>query len=284
MARPWSSLITKSILITGCSSGIGHHAAKALARRGWQVLATCRQQADCDRLIAEGLDSFQLDYADNESIHRAFAMAMDRTGGQLDALYNNGAHGLGGAVEDIPTDAFRAIFEANFFGWHELTRLAIPVMRAQGSGRIIQCSSILGFVAFRMRSPYTATKFALEGYTDTLRLELAGTGINVILFEPGPIRTRIRVNSQPHYEKWVERENTPWAEFYRETLEPRLYAVDPARERFELTCDASTAKLIRALEDPQPRPRYFVTTPSYLGWYLRKLLPTRWLDHLLIRA
>jgi NAD(P)-dependent dehydrogenase (short-subunit alcohol dehydrogenase family) len=211
-------------------------------------------------------------------------MAMDRTGGRLDALYNNGAHGLGGAVEDIPTDAFRAIFEANFFGWHELTRLAIPVMRAQGSGRIIQCSSILGFVALRMRSPYTATKFALEGYTDTLRLELAGTGINVILFEPGPIRTRIRVNSQPHYEKWVERENTPWAEFYRETLEPRLYAVDPARERFELTCDASTAKLIRALEDPRPRPRYFVTTPSYLGWYLRKLLPTRWLDHLLIRA
>jgi NAD(P)-dependent dehydrogenase (short-subunit alcohol dehydrogenase family) len=248
------------------------------------VLATCRQQADCDRLIAEGLDSFRLDYADNESIHQAFAMAMDRTGAQLDALYNDGAHGLGGAIEDIPTEGFRAIFEANFFGWHELTRLAIPIMRAQGRGRIIQCSSILGFVALRMRSHYIATKFALEGYTDTLRLELAGTDINVILFEPGPIRTRIRVNSQPHYEKWVERENTPWADFYREKLEPRLYAVDPARERFELTCDASTAKLIRALEDPRPRPRYFVTTPSHFGWYLRRLLPTRWLDRLLIRG
>ena len=187
-------------------------------------------------------------------------------------------------MEDIATDGFREIFEVNFFGWHELIRLAIPVMRAQGSGRIVNCSSILGFVALRMRAPYTATKHALEGYSDTLRMELAGSGIHVVLFEPGPISTRIRVNSQPHYERWVERENTPWARVYRETLEPRLYAIDPARERFELTCDASTATLIRALEDARPRARYFVTTPSRLGWWLKRALPTSWLDRLLMRA
>ncbi len=274
----------KSILITGCSSGIGHHAAHALAAQGWQVLATCRKQDDCDRLIAGGLESFRLDYADAGSIGEAFAWAMERTGGRLDALFNNGAHALAGAIEDTPTDAFRALFEANFLGWHDLTRRVIPVMRAEGGGRIVQCSSVLGLVALRMRGPYVASKYALEGYSDVLRLELRGSGIHVILIEPGPIDTRIRINARPHYEKWVEREDTPWAAFYRDTLEPRLYAVDPPPDRFELSCAATTAKLIRALDAPRPRARYFVTTPTYIAWYLRRLLPTRWLDGILTRG
>ena len=274
----------KTILITGCSSGIGYDAAHTLASRGWRVLASCRQQADCERLIDEGLESFRLDYTDTGSIHEAFETAMALTDGRLDALFNNGAHAMGGAIEDIATDGWRAIFEANFFGWHELTRLVIPVMRAQGAGRIVQCSSVLGLAGLRMRGPYVSTKHALEGYTDVLRLELRGTGIHPILIEPGPVDTMIRVNAQKHYERWTERESTPWAGFYRKTLEPRLYATDPKPDRFELQPDAVTKKLIHALESPRPRARYYVTTPTYIVGTLKRLLPTRWLDKVLMKG
>jgi NAD(P)-dependent dehydrogenase (short-subunit alcohol dehydrogenase family) len=176
------------------------------------------------------------------------------------------------------------MFEANFFGWHELTRLVLPVMRDQGEGRIVQCSSVLGFVGSRMRGPYVSTKFAVEGYTDVLRLELAGTGIHPILLEPGPIGTKIRINAQKHYERWTEKENTAWAQFYKDTLEPRLYAKNGEPDRFELTCEATTAKLIHALESPRPRARYYVTTPTYIAAYLKRLLPTRWLDRVLLKG
>jgi NAD(P)-dependent dehydrogenase (short-subunit alcohol dehydrogenase family) len=274
----------KSVLITGCSSGIGRDAAHALRARGWRVFAACRKEADCAGLRAEGLESPRLDYQDADSIRAAFAEVAGRTGGGPDALFNNGAFAMPGAVEDIPTDAFRALFEANFFGWHELIRLAIPAMRARGAGRIVQCSSVLGLAALRFRAPYIASKFAVEGYTDVLRMELSGTGIHVVLIEPGPIRTRIRENAQPHYERWVEKERTPWAAFYRETLEKRLYAVDPPPDFMELPPAAVTAKLVSALESPRPSPRYYVTTPTYMVGLAKRLLPTRWLDAVLIRG
>jgi NAD(P)-dependent dehydrogenase (short-subunit alcohol dehydrogenase family) len=177
------------------------------------------------------------------------------------------------------------MFEANFFGWHELTRLVIPVMRKQGEGRIVQCSSVLGFGALRMRGPYVTTKFALEGYTDVLRLELRGTGVLPILLEPGPIGTKIRINSQPHYEKWIDKENSPWAGFYKRVLEPRLYAPEgDQKDSFELTCEATTKKLIHALESPRPHARYYVTTPTYIVAYLKRLLPTRWMDRVMIKG
>ena len=274
----------RTILITGCSSGIGYHAAHELQKRGWQVLATCRAEADCQRLLDEGLESFRLDYQDPASIAEAFETAMELTGGRLDALFNNGAYAMAGAIEDIPTDAWREMFEANFFGWHELKRMVIPVMRAQGAGRIVQCSSVLGFGYVRMRGPYTTTKHALNGYTDVLRLELDGTGIHPILLEPGPIRTKIRENAQKHYERWTEKENTPWAAFYKSVVEKRLYAVDPEPDRFELTCEATTKKLIHALESPRPHARYYVTTATYIVGYLKRVLPTRWLDRILIKG
>lgn len=273
----------RTILITGCSSGIGHHAAHALSKRGWTVVATCRRTEDVERLRGEGLLSERLDYQDDASIRAGFAAALSHTGGRLDALFNNGAFGTPGAVEDLPTDALRANFEANFFGWHTLTRLALSVMRRQGQGRIVQNSSVLGFAALRMRGAYNSTKFALEGLTDTLRLELRGTGIHVILLEPGPIGTRIRQNSRAHYERWIDRDSSHWAAFYREVLEPRLYDEAGPKDRFELTCEATTAKMIHALESPRPRPRYYVTTPTYLIGYLKRLLSTRALDSILAR-
>lgn len=269
-----------SILITGCSSGIGHNAAHALSKRGWQVFATCRKPQDCDRLRGEGLDSFVLDYADNATIHDAVACALERTGGTLDAVFNNGAFAIPGATEDLPTDALRSIFEANLFGWHELTRAVLPVMRTQGHGRIVQNSSVLGLAGLKWRGAYVATKFALEGLSDLLRLELAGTGIHVVLIEPGPVTSRIRQNSIPHFERWIDWENSPRAQQYRDSLLARLYdKSDP--DFFELPPDAVTRRLIAAIESRRPRPRYYVTTPTYVLGGLRRVLPTRLLDFVL---
>ncbi|MEM1382103.1 MAG: SDR family NAD(P)-dependent oxidoreductase [Pseudomonadota bacterium] len=273
----------KTILITGCSSGIGHHAAHALAKRGWRVFATCRAEIDCERLAAEGLDSFRLDYTDEESISAGFARVMDQTD-RIDALFNNGAYAQPGAVEDLPTDALRAIFETNFFGWHSLTRLAVAQMRKQGAGRIVQNSSVLGFAALPMRGAYNATKFALEGLTDTMRVELRDTQIELILIEPGPIRTKIRENARAHYRRWIDPKTSAWAQLYADQLEPRLFAEDPAPDRFELSCEATTRKLIHALESPRPRARYYVTTPTYMAAWLKRLLPTRWLDAVLAKG
>lgn len=271
-----------SVLITGCSSGIGLDAARTLAGRGWRVFATCRQEADCERLRGEGLESFVLDYADEASIEAAVAEVASRTGGKLDALFNNGAFANPGAVEDLPRGALRAIFEVNLFGYHDLTRRVIPMMRAQGKGRIINCSSVLGLVAAKWRGAYVATKFAMEGLSDVLRIEMAGTGIDIILIEPGPITSSIRENAIPHFEKWIDWENSPRAAEYA-SLRHRLYQ-SRGPDRFELPASAVTAKLIRALEDHRPKPRYFVTTPTHIAAIARRILPTRLLDWLIAKG
>jgi NAD(P)-dependent dehydrogenase (short-subunit alcohol dehydrogenase family) len=273
----------RSILITGCSSGIGLDAARGLAARGWRVFATCRQETDCDRLRTEGLESFRLDYADEASIAEAVDEALRRTGGTLDAVYNNGAFACPGAVEDLPRGALREIFETNLFGYHDLTRRVIPVMRRQGHGRIINCSSVLGLVGMTWRGAYVATKFAMEGLTDVLRIEMRGTGIHLILIEPGPITTRIRENAVPHFEKWVDWENSARREQYV-ALRGRLYDKKTKKDAFELGPEAVTAKLIRALEDPRPKPRYFVTAPTHLMGIARRILPTRALDWLIAKG
>ncbi len=270
----------KSILITGCSSGIGFDAARGLHRHGWRVFATCRKPADCDRLRAGGLESFPLDYADPASLAKAVAETIARTGGTLDALFNNGAYGLPGAVEDLPRDGLREIFEVNLFGVHDLTRRIIPVMRAQGHGRIVNCSSVLGLVGAKWRGAYVATKFALEGLSDVLRIEMRDTPIQIILIEPGPITSRIRANSIPHFERWIDWQNSPRAEQYRQSLRKRLYD-DNGPDRFELPAAAVTAKLIRALEAANPRPRYYVTTPTHVVGSLKRLLSSRALDWVL---
>jgi NAD(P)-dependent dehydrogenase (short-subunit alcohol dehydrogenase family) len=272
-----------TILITGCSSGIGHDAAHGLRARGWRVFAACRRFEDCARLTAEGFESPRIDYEDGESIVTGLAEVLEATGGTLDALFHNGAYAIPGAVEDLPTDALRQIFEANLFGWHELTRHVIPVMRAQGHGRIVMNSSVLGFVGLRWRGAYVATKHALEGLTDVLRLEMADTPIKVVLIEPGPVTSRIRANSIPHFERWIDWEASPRAEQYRESLLKRLYA-DCGPDRFELPASAVTKVLVRALEARTPRPRYRVTVPTKAMAVARRLLPTRLLDALLLRA
>jgi NAD(P)-dependent dehydrogenase (short-subunit alcohol dehydrogenase family) len=274
----------RSVLITGCSSGIGLEAARRLKGRGWRVFAACRKPEDCARLIAEGFESPRIDYADAGSIAAGLDEVLAATGGRLDGLFNNGAFACPGAVEDLPTDALRAIFEANLFGWHELTRRVIPVMRAQGHGRIVQCSSVLGFSALPWRGAYVATKFALEGLTHVLRIEMADTPIKVILIEPGPITSRIRQNSIPHFERWIDWPSSPRAEQYRTTLLKRLYRETTRPDRFELPPSAVSAKLIHALEAPRPRARYLVTWPAVFMAAASRLLPLRWMDAIARRA
>lgn len=271
--------LEKTILITGASSGIGHYCATRLHQEGYKVIASCRKLRDVSRLQAEGLTCIQLDLADSDSIHSAVSKTLSLTGGNLYALFNNGAYGQPGAVEDLSREVLRQQFETNLFGWHELTRLLLPVMHAQGYGRIVQNSSVLGFAAMPFRGAYTASKFALEGLTDTLRLELAGTGIHISLIEPGPILSRFRSNALAALEANVDMNNSRFRDAYQQTL-ARLKKEGPAA-RFTLGPEAVYARLRHALKANRPRPRYYVTFPTYLSGFLKRILSTRMMDKLL---
>lgn len=273
----------KSILITGCSSGIGYDTAHGLAKEGWRVFATCRSQSDCDRLESEGLESFTLDYDSPESIGAAVDETLSRTGGTLNAVFNNGAFGIPGLLEDMPRDGLHAIFETNFFGQHDLTQRLIPIMRNQGHGRILMNSSVLGFTALTWRGAYNATKFAMEGWADSLRLEMRGTGIHVILIQPGPITSDLRIKSQGPFEKWITPETSARASEYETKLKPRLYG-PASKDTFELPASAVTKVVHQALIHPNPRPRYRITTPTKGMAIAKRLLSTRMLDRLLSRA
>lgn len=271
------------IVVTGCSSGIGAHCARALKTDGWRVFATVRKPDDLEGLEAEGIEAFLMDYARPETISDLVGAVLERSGGRIDALFNNGAYGQPGAVEDLSTAALRAQFEANFFGWHELTRQVIPPMRKRAEGRIVQCSSILGVVPYRYRGAYTASKFALEGLSITLRMELQGSGIHVSLIEPGPIATRFTANALAKIKEHIDLENSPHAVDYIRQL-ARLDGSGPVN-RHKLGPEAVYSVLKHALNSKNPRPHYPVTTPAKQGMFLKRLLPAdlfyrlmRWTD------
>ena len=272
----------RTILITGCSSGIGYCVAHGLHRRGYRVFATARKPADVERLSTEGLESLPLDLVDSDSIASPMEAILARTGQRLDAVFHNGAYSQPGAVEDLRREVLRQQFETNLFGWHELNNLVLPVMRAQGHGRIIYNSSILGFTAMRFRGAYNASKFALEGLVDTLRLELRGTDIHVALIEPGPITSRIRQNTWAAYQDNIDPEHSPHREVYRR-LEARLQQ-EGAVVPFTLGPEAVLKRVIHALESRRPKDRYYVTFPTYLFGFLKRILPGRTLDRLLAKA
>ena len=234
-------------------------------------------------MIAEGFESPLIDYSDAKTIHSGLADVLEATGGTLNALFNNGAFATPGAVEDLPTDALRANFEANFFGWHELTRAVLPVMRAQGHGRIIQNSSILGFVTLPWRGAYNATKYALEGLTDTLRVEMRDTNIHICLIEPGPFTSESREGAIPHFERWIDWDASPRRAMYETYTRKRLYS-DTGPDPFELPPEAVLKKLRHACEAYNPKPRYYVTFPTNAMGLLRRILPTRALVWVLARA
>jgi NAD(P)-dependent dehydrogenase (short-subunit alcohol dehydrogenase family) len=272
---------TRTIIVTGCSSGIGAYCARALKADGWRVFATVRKEEDVAALETDGIETLIMDYTRADTIYRLVETVAERTGGRIDALFNNGAHGQPGAVEDLTTDMLRQQFEANFFGWHELTRQVIPIMRAQGHGRIVNCSSILGIVPYRYRGAYTASKYALEGLTVTLRMELQGSGIGVSLIEPGPIESRFTANALAKINEHIDLEASAHATEYRRQLR-RLDGSGPVN-RHRLGPDAVYAVLRHALDAPRPRPHYLVTRPAKQGALLKRLLPASLFYRLLRR-
>jgi NAD(P)-dependent dehydrogenase (short-subunit alcohol dehydrogenase family) len=261
----------RTIIVTGASSGIGAHCVRALRADGWRVFATARRPEDIAALEADGIEAFHLDYRDAASVGALVAAVLERTGGRLDALFNNGGYAQPGAVEDLPVEALREQFEANFFGWHHLTRAIVPVMRRQGHGRIVNCSSILGLTPVKWRGAYVASKHALEGLMLCLRAELHGSGIHVSLIEPGPIVSRIASNALGHFLENIDHQNSVHATAYAAQL-ARMRA-GGSKSRLKLGPDAVYAVLRHALLSPRPRPHYVVTLPARIGVFLKRILP-----------
>lgn len=271
----------RTILITGCSSGIGRASALLLRSRGWTVVPTARRTEDMARLAADGFTPVHLELADPDSIAACATTALEAGGGRLDALFNNAAYGQPGAVEDLTPDVLRQQFEVNVIGTHDLTRRILPAMRQAGAGRIVQCSSVLGLVAAPWRGAYCASKFALEGLSDSLRLELAGSGIHVALIEPGPIRTRFIENAMAAARRHIDITGS----VHRATYERLIAGMERGgKQLFKLEPEAVARKLVHAVESPRPKLRYFVTTPTYVAAGLRRLLPTRMMDVLAARG
>lgn len=279
MPKNKPNIMLRNVLITGCSSGIGWEAARVLHQHGYNVIATVRKPADQTMLSAAGIHNLLCDLNDSDSIKRAVEAALAIFDGRVDVLFNNAAYGQPGAVEDLSREALRAQFETNVFGTQELTNLVIRQMRKQGFGRIIYNSSVLGLIALPYRGAYNASKFALEGLADTLRLELKGTGIDISLIEPGPITSHFRQNAFAKYQQHIDKNSSAHQSVYN-AMEKRLLTPGPTAP-FTLPAKAVVDKLLHAIEADRPKTRYYVTFPTYLFAYLKRVLPTRALDWVL---
>lgn len=271
----------RTVIVTGASSGIGAYCARALKAEGWRVFATARKPGDIAALEADGLEAFYLDYREPQSIAALVDAVLERTGGTLDALFNNGAYAQPGAVEDLAVAALREQFEANFFGWHDLTRRIVPVMRRQGHGRLVHCSSILGLAPVRFRGAYSASKHAIEGLMLCMRQELEGSGIHLSLIEPGPVTSKIASNGLTWFLKNIDVENSVHRADYQAQL-ARLQAggsVSKLKPGPEVVHKA----LRHALLSQRPRPHYVVTVPARVGAALKRVLPASLLYRVLAK-
>ncbi len=267
----------KSILITGCSSGIGLSAAQILQKRGYRVFATARKEADVEKLQAFGLESYHLDVNDSHSIQHVLSDILTKTNGTLDSLFNNAGFGQTGAIEDLTREVIRKQFETNVLGPMELVTLVLPIMRKQGHGRIIQNSSILGIIAMPYYGAYNASKFALEGFSNTLRQELRDTNIFVSIIAPGPIKTQFRDNALAMYKKTVPQHGSVHHTQYK-NLENYFETAKDKHPLMTVTPDAVVKQLIHALESPKPKAHYYIGIPANLFAWMRRLLPDCALD------
>jgi short-subunit dehydrogenase len=267
----------RTVLITGCSSGIGLCLAHGLRSAGYHVFATARKEEDVTKLKKLGFDAFLLDLASSKSIKTAIYEIYQKTD-SLYSLINNGAYGQAGALEDISREALEKQFQANVFGWHELTNLVLPSMKARNMGRVVYISSILGFVAMPFRGPYVASKFAIEGLVDTLRLELKQTKIKLSLIQPGPIESKFRQNALLAFKENVDSSNSDYKREYKIMIE-RLNSDKNAQ--FTLAPESVLRCVLHALESKVPKNHYRVTFPTKLFAFLCRILPSSWMDNIL---
>lgn len=272
----------ETVLVTGCSSGIGYHVAKGLKARGYNVYATARKDEDVERLISEGFKCLKLDYAESESVQDLANELMLLIGTNLYAVFHNGAYGQPGAVEDLTRETLEKQFATNVFGWMELNNRLIVLMRHNNRGRIIFNSSVLGLVSLPFRGAYNASKYAIEGFADTLRLELSDTNIKVSLIEPGPIKSRFRPNALQALKNNVNMEESVHRDRYKGTLErlAKEGTVDP----YTLSPEAVLNKVVHALEHKNPQPHYYVTVPTYVMGIMKRLLSARLMDKFILKV
>jgi len=270
-------LSKKSVLITGCSSGIGYDTAHYLHKNGYKVYASARDAKDVKRLQEEGLDAYVLDVTNADDISKVLS-EITKDGAELYAVFNNAGYGQAGAVEDITTEVLKEQFETNFFGLHELTRQAIKIMRKQGYGRIIQHSSVLGIISLRFRGAYNASKYAIEGLCDTLRLELMESDIYVCTINTGPVRSDFRKNAIKMFKKNVVSERSVFEKEYNEEL---LSVKEKNNDLFTKNSDVVIKNILHALEAKKPKLRYYNTFATHLLGGFKRVLPTRILDKVL---
>ncbi len=272
----------RSVLVTGCSSGIGAATAAHLREAGWQVFPTARKPADLDALRAQGFEPVELDLADAASVEQAVRGLLARTDGRLGALVNNAGFCQAGALEDVDRSALRTQFEANLFGAHQLTRLLLPAFRRQGCGRIVNVSSVFGRISVPMVGSYCASKFALEALSDALRIELRNTGLWVALVEPGAIVSRFRLNAAEALDRSVDRSLSGFGDVYAREIERRRRQVKKP-DWFTRPPEEVARQVRHALESPRPRRRYRVGLSAHLVEWMVRFVPQACTDPLLAR-
>lgn len=274
--------MNETVLVTGCSSGIGYHVAKGLKERGYNVYVTARKDEDVKHLISEGFKCLKLDYADSESVQDLANELMLLVGTNIYGVFHNGAYGQPGAVEDLTRETIEKQFATNVFGWMELNNRLIVLMRHNNRGRIVFNSSVLGLVSLPFRGAYNASKYAIEGFADTLRLELSDTDIKVSLIEPGPVESRFRPNALQALKDNVNMDDSVHRDRYKKTLE-RL-AKEGHADPYTLPPEAVLKKVIHAFENNNPKPHYYVTVPTYVMGILKRLLSARWMDKFILKV
>jgi short-subunit dehydrogenase len=267
-----------TILITGCSSGIGKETALYLKQKGYRVFATARDNNDVAKLAALEFEAFLLDVTKPETIKNTLLEILKITNGTIDVVFNNAGFGQPGAIEDISTDTLKEQFETNVFGIHEVTRQILPIMKKQGYGKIIQHSSVLGFVSLKYRGAYNASKYAIEGLTDTLRLELKHTNIDVTLLNTGPVTSEFRNNAVKNLKKNVDIEHSTYKEIYHKNIKENKSEVP-----FNLPAIAVAKVVEKIIKTNRVKPRYYITKATYLLGYFKRILSTNMLDKILIK-
>jgi len=274
--------VERHVLVTGCSSGIGRATAEVLRARGWQVYPTARRLEDLERLRQDGFQPVKLDVADPASVEEAVEDVLELSEGRLGAVVNNAGVAQFGAVEDLTRDAVRRQFEINTFGALDLTNRLIPHFRGQGRGRIVNVSSVYGRVTAPMVGCYCASKYALEAFSDAMRIELRAEGIAVSLIEPGPIFSDFRTKSADHSVVGFDMGAGRFGARYQRRMAKAK--AGQRRDLFTRPPEAVAVKIAHALESRHPKTRYCVTVPAYLGAFLRRFAPDSLLDLMLVKS